>query len=505
MIRPASCVLVGLLGVVATIGCGGTVSTDTDQTSNAGAGGSGLAGSAGAGTGGAGVGGSHQAGTGGVAGTGGAAGSTSQDIVGSYDVTFGAVTQDHKPLGQNPPSPGTSARLDIRATGSGHEAVVTPRFGAPAPMTVQVTGTTVVLDGSAMVSGSSVGSAIDAWKTFTLGRAPSGGLDGTASLVGEETAYGGDVADSTPIKGVATVGPDVTAPTLRVVSPMSLDVPGSMLPWEAITVNLSEGIRESTTQLVENAVEVRDAGKALPGVALLSPDDKTPGSWAGATGITLSLASWDIASAGSYGTSMLDIVRVQPLLDPTGNAAEALAAQVKVVAVPPALPSHGFDGDVVTTQLWGHTTLLGGGITGQSDPLCEQIGCLAFGPMDMGYCAKETAGAAARVKITSATTAVTVRFRVMAAEPSTSLPALQVKVVSHGGLTRFASSMVTLTETKEDSALPYASPWSTLTVDVPEGAVDEVGVSVTAGTNTACGFTPPATAARVLIEKIEAS
>ena len=167
MMRSRASLLV-LLALGFAVGCGGSVSDSTDQTNgdggSAGAAGGGLAGSSG---------------TGGSAGSGGT--SASEDIVGSYDLTFGEVTQD-KPLFNDLSSPSskTNARVDIRASAGGYEAIVTPRFGAAAAMTVQATAGTVVLNGTPAVVGSDQGyNVTDTWTTFTLGRKPSGGLDGT--------------------------------------------------------------------------------------------------------------------------------------------------------------------------------------------------------------------------------------------------------------------------------------------------------------------------------------
>ena len=424
--------------------------------------------------------------TGDVGGGGGATGS----LTGSFNLKLPMVKQSKKPLGASSPTPSVNLRLDLRQNADAVEAVITPSFGDQATMVVDLQPTTLHLTGSVKVWGNdpSIGSNVtDTWTWFTFQRTALGSLADAVHATGDEEAFGGDVAEMATVVGDGKLSLDDTAPLVKLAVTGSGGPKGATLPWDDFAVRVSEG--------VEPAALVKALTVSLAGGALAIAKEATPTTWPGAITTKILLTSWDVPE-GTLNVATEGAI----VVDPSSNAALPFTGAVPVKAVATAQPSHSFDGDVLFVTPWGLTTFLGSK-TG-SDPSCEMGGCAQLGPLDIGYCAKDEAGFAGRITVTGKTQ-LAVRYRVFSSAQGSTLPPLAITVTSHGGTTTLAMPMVALAPVTGD--LPFASAWATALVPLPAGATDEVGFVVRAGTNEVCGFVPPPSKARILIDRIDAS
>ena len=476
----------GPTGGSATAGSGrGTAGTGAGGTTAAGGTAAGGA-TAGAGGVAAGAGGAA-GGTGGGVGTG-AGGGAGPALTGSFDLKLPSVKQSKMPLGAKSPTPTTNLRLDLRASGPGFEAMITPSFGEQAPMTVALSPTSVTLTGMVKVAGNdpSSGNVTDTWTSFVFQRAADGSLADAVHAVGDEEAFGGDVVDSATLTGDGAIALDTTKPLVKLATVGTGGPKGFLLPWDDFAVRVSEGV-------VPEAL-VKALSVSLAGNKLAIAKTAAPTTWPGAIHAKVLLVGWDVDNG------MLDVATEGSIVtDPSNNAAAPFVGTVSVKAVASAQPSHSFDGDVVFVTPWGLTTFLGS--KAGADPNCEMGGCAQLGPLDVGYCAKDEAGLAGRITI-DGKTALAVRYRVFSSAQGTTLAPLAITVTSHDGLTTTAAAVPKLAPSMGD--LAYASDWMTEVVPLPAGATGEVGFVLRAGTNEACGFVPPPAKARIVIDRVEA-
>jgi hypothetical protein len=502
---------VGVLSVAA-FGCGGATSDATGQTAaggtgaaagsgggtaGTGAGGSGASGGSGGSAGGAGSGGS--AGGGGSVGTGGgsagsgggSAGSGGNGggggLVGSFNLALPVVAQSKMPLGAKSPTPGTVVRLDLRLGATGYEAVLTPSFGAETTMKVDLQPAALILTGPVEIETPAVNgnNVRDTWSAFTFARAADGSLGGAVHAIGDEEAFGGDVVDMATITGDGMISADATVPLVKLALGGSGGPKAASLPWDDFAVRLSEGV---DVDALLSALSISKNGGALD-----AKKTAAPVGWPGAITTHVLLTSWDV------GNGALDVATKGGVIaDPSGNFALPFTVSVPVLAVPPAQAVHTFDGDVVFVTPWGLTTFPGS--KPGTDPTCEIGGCVQLGPIDVGYCATDEAGFAGRLAV-DGKTQIAVRYRIFTASMNVTLPPLAIALTTHAGVTTTVSPNAVLAPVTGD--LPFATAWSTEVIPVPPGATGELGFVLRAATAPGCGFVPPKTKARIVIDRIE--
>lgn len=476
--------------------------------SGAGAGGAGAAGKGGAGGGIAGAAGSGTGGAGqGGAGAGGAgAGGGTADIVGSYELAFTDVTQQKPPFGNvSPPSKGAKARVDIRKSGAGYEAVFMSRFGEPGAMTVQATPAQVTLTGSGSVSSTGGINATDTWKTLVLPRDASGALGGSVTGSGEEMAFGGDVIDNTTITGKGTIGADAAPPAYASTLTSFHGPPDFLLPWDGLTLRISEGLQPADLTAAVSATQAGPLDLALT----FDPAPASPAGWAGAARVTAHPTSWSVPDGP------LAFAIAAGVKDPSGNAGAAFSVSGARKGVPTGGPVHGFDGDVVNELTWGAVTYLGSK-TG-SDPHCEVSGCVQIGPMDLGWCSPVGVGIAGRMTY-SGQTKVKVRFRVVTADDQPGKPPMNLPkvfgldlhtvsgpiVASAGGTIQPPPAFTD--EGAASGEVHWTTAWLTDEIAIPPGtSASELGFVLYPGPGSSCGgggLVPPPIKSTVYVDSI---
>jgi hypothetical protein len=323
------------------------------------------------------------------------------DLSGSYVVTTGAVTQTRTGNGgPNPPSgitsPSTSKRfrLDLRRTNGGYEAVLTPEWGVPTPMTVSGAKGQLILTGEANLSGSGGSANVsDRWQTITI-PVTSDGLANGISFVGDEMVFEGDVGWNYDVSTTANVAADTIPPELRVVGRGTAD--GKYLPWDKLAVQASEPIEGVSFQ---GAVSATVGTKS----AVFAPDAPAAGAeWAGSVGVTGQWDAFDVpGGTGTWG--------FLPVKDRAGNSRTAtdLKAQIfEVVELGTPQIAIDFDGKSnYGPAVWGKASVVQG-----AD--CEGGGgCASLGVFMQSFCSSSTGGLAARLSVAGGKT-LAFRYRV---------------------------------------------------------------------------------------------
>jgi hypothetical protein len=492
----------GSAGAAGAGGSGGAAAQG--QGGSSGQGGSG--GEAGAaGQGGAGQGGAGQGG----AGQGGSAGGA--DITGSYTLTFTSVDQSKSPFGNlTSPSPTTPARLDIRKNGEAYDAAFFARFSPvrPDPLTVTLSGESVLLEGIAHVQGTSDGATVsDGWSALTLARSPDGSLAGTLSATGIETVLFGDSLGSTGISGTGTLSADTLPPELEADFSSAHGPTDALLPWDPLTVSLSEAIApDLLLPHLSVALFGPETPLPLPVTWSFKPTADEPAAWAGAVAASGFLESWDLPASGSVALQIS-----AGAADPSGNTAPALVAETKVLPVGQPTKAFPFDSDVVTEAHFGMSALLGG--FAGSDAHCEKGGCVRLGPFEQGGCKAGGNGIAGRLAAKPGDTlSIRYRFAIAGAQGG---PAPQVfgaifGVDLHGkkGVvsaldSEFGATTLHALPVVEDD-LTWSSDWLTATRTVTGVEGDDIGFVLYTGSSfSVCSsILPPPVKMALFIDSI---
>lgn len=463
---------IGLLGVLggATEGCASLVVDTADESpSNAPGGYGGQSGASGM-AGFAGKGGSGQAGG---AGKAGGAGAVSYEPKGYFDLTFNSVTAT-VPMGPGdvePPSQKTALRVDLPeapAKGATWQATVTPRWGQPALFTVTAVEGGLLLKGSTtLTETTSTRRVTDVWQSFTLemkGKA----LTGKVSSTGQESVYQGELGWSGALSGGGDLRPDATLPEGRAANEPGAGPEGALLPWDAVQVRFAEPLKPT---------------EALAKLALQGEGGSVPLAWdqpkGTLDGSVSTLAGYQQGWDGVVGAAKLQLH--DGFRDPALNEGQGFEKDFSVISVPPA-PVGGVvwgDGHQV---LWGSSASFVG-------ETCEGKGCLAVGPFMSSSCGVSSAGAALRLPAPPVgVTKLRIRLRALLSQPATTEPGgpagpalLTVDVARPGkGATSVEVPTPSALEADDGGSLPFASAWTTVLVQVPDG-VGEVGVALRAG------------------------
>lgn len=403
-------------------------------------------------------------------------------VEGSFDLTFATVTPTEQPNGPpisvpkvTSPSVGAKARLDVRAVSGGYEAVLTPRWGAPAAMAVVATSAELRLTGevnvnaNANANGGAQGVS-DRWTTLVLPRRADGSLTGQASLAGDEDVFEGDVGWMYKVSATASFKQDDTVPDFKLAS--SGSAAGKYLPWDHVRMMASEPV---------DAPKFLSSTSAVVGSRTASFRDATVdfynaagALWAGSTSLDGAFGSWN------FGATTGTLALGPGVPDRAGNARapDASPQNETLVMLDVGAPASGFafDGkDDAAPGTWGLAAIASGGA-------CEGGGCLALGPEETNQCAHEGPGFAGRLK--PGGTSLRLRFRVRAASlyqggPVMSIGSLlRVETVRPGGAVKTTDvATPELAPLKDGDPLDYASSWSSATADLPPGS-GEVGFAV---------------------------
>jgi hypothetical protein len=429
-------------------------------------------------------------------------------LEGSYDLTFGAVMvtpNGATPPTTQPPSPGTSARLDIRAhAGGGYEAVLTPRWGDSSAFTVAVAAGAVQLSGAmAAAADVSAGTVDDSWTSFTLARSADGSLAGSFAATGTENVTEGDEGFSNPASTTGTLARDTTRPEAKPALTSPGGPPGVLLPWDPVRVSVAEPVDPNA---FVQALSV--SAPSGPAPFAWGTDSVAAGAeWAGAVQATGLLKQWD--PAVTMGT-----LSIGSLVYRVGNAGAASASPLQFMTLLQGQTSHSFDSDVVTVGYWGSALTFLGGLTG-SDPSCEHGGCVQMGAFAASDCPVRL-GIAGLLAVPNATT-VQIRYRVLA-NPSNLTPGSTPFFVGPPFVVDIATPGVDATTTAADltsdglKQLPspvlgmsWGTDWTTFQGPVARPA-PVVGFAVRAGESYACGggLPVPPIDAIVLVDSVSA-
>lgn len=324
------------------------------------------------------------------------------NLTGSYELTIGAVARTGTtypgptPGNTTPPSQNAIFRLDLRRSGNTYEAVVTPTWGTPTPMTVTTASGSLVLTGETNVSGpGQFGGVYDRWQTITI-PVDESGLTSGVTLTGDEMVSEGDVGWNYDISAGASVARDHRPPQVKNASGGS--AAGKFLPWDRFRVITSEPV---------DAAKLKTSVQASVGTTnavFTSPDVGNGTDWAGHVLLEGGFDNFDVPGGAG-------ILTIQPgIPDLAGNAGPPTSEPQKVAFEVAELGAPqialDFDGKPNTSPaLWGKAQIVQG-----AD--CEAGGgCATFGVFQQSYCSSSSDGIAARLSGAGAKT-LAFRYRV---------------------------------------------------------------------------------------------
>lgn len=398
---------------------------------------------------------------------------------GSFDLTFTTVVATPSFAGSQPqvtpPLRGASARLDI-ASESSDGARVTPRWGSSSDLRLAKSSTSLTLSDDTyepvVFSGTSNGySTTDHLSKITFGRTADGGFDGTFTAVGTEDTFAGDVVYEAELAVTGTIGPDVTAPSVRVSAMPSYGV----LPWDPVRVQLAEPSKLDAASQVHLS-----PGGSIDGI--MTPDTYAP--------LTIQ------AISGGWGSPTATVSN-DPFSDLVGNVAAVTRTRVSYVDVGAAQASFTFDGAIGGAKYGTSTTM----ISTLSDATCESGGCLEIGTISRTKCDTPDMGFAGILTTTTGGT-LHLRYRILAGvDPSTTGPsttivpesdAFTVETATPGVLPQtkpvgfVAADMKTIPSTL---GMTQATDWTTLDLPIAANASGQAGFALKFG-NVSCGGGP---------------
>lgn len=432
-------------------------------------------------------------------------------LEGSYELHFAAaaVTLSYSGGGPEMKSPSLDhrARLDLRKTADGYEAVFTGRWMTSAVYTVAVSDTALTLTGEGWIgrNESVYSSSTDTWKTITLGRNASGGLSGSFQATGKHFASSGDVAWDGTVAGSGTVAADKTAPEVKSQPSSRIGPADRLLPWDTLVVKAAEPVARKDVIAATHAKG--PSGEKLS-LTWLPTEGET---WAGATTFKARVDDW----ANAMKPSGWQFSQAAGIADRVGNIGGASDVSLKFLALPGPTRNVDFDTDTVEAAFWGKAEIIGGGLVGSDDPLCEKGGCLKIGPAPFANCGAPRAGMAATLN--RGTGKIAVRYRILADnkyggdKPYIYGNMLSMELATPGEpVTTVDVNASTITWKKLDAPIDghsYASDWMTIRTDAPAGAAP-IGIAIAAGGSPnaySCGGPPlPSTDLVYLIESVTA-
>jgi hypothetical protein len=462
-------------------GCGGETFND-GSAGDAGSIGSGAVGGTGGGGGGSG-------GTG-AAGSGGAAASPS--LEGSYDLSFDSVTPEPQFAGS--PSAGSTARLDVRQSDTGYDAVFCARWGDAAVYSFQVGSNEVTLMGDGRFRGTNVD---ETWSSILL-RLGANGFSGTMTATGTNEVMMGDTFSVSDVSATGRVSSDALPPEFDQIIEVA-----PFLPWDAIRLEAAEPV-DSAELMSHTTVGTRSVAWSA------APEPEIGSEWVGITRLTGYFTNWDPGAAElpPYAVRIAAGVR-----DRAGHASiDFVGSDFEPLSVGAPQSVYSFDG-ADTIGRWGNTLLLGGTA---SDPRCESGGCVSI-EFENQYCASGPAGIAVRLLGSAAN----VRYRLIVhdalsadGKPTWVPVAFRLETAVPGAPSQTSyppdvdwSQLQPYTDPVQQLPNRWATPWSTLSV-TSGVQTSEIGLAVHAGGYSGCsggGPAPPPVNTTILIDQIDAS
>lgn len=389
--------------------------------------------------------------------------------------------------GQGPASIGKQARLDLRATSAGYDAVLTPEWETPAAMTAQVVAGKLVLTGSAELH---VGSVSDTWSELDLA-VDGDRLTGSFAGTGRSITNDGDVVYMKNLSGNGSLGADASTPELRATGIHS-GPQDTLLPWDQLALTAREPVDTSAWR-GKTTLQVGSASPSL----IFSPD--TTALWSGGTQLLAHLGSWTNVRGDAV------LATAGGLEDRAGHASVELDTKLGFLDLGDLATRFDFDGqDVAHPGSWGKTQLVSGGA-------CDVGGCMEIGPTSAASpCAIEHHGIAGRMDATGKTK-LRVHYRVRENSPFNDSmpplgpPAMGVFVTTPGDTTGTTepSKIDTMTDLGAAAPFRWQSAWLTVDVSLPANA-HEIGFSVSpfAGYGCAGGPAMPPMATDVFVDSI---
>ena len=410
-----------------------------------------------------------------------------QAINGSYDLRFTKVAK--VTIASGPPTDGKfpsmegHARVDIllpTGASSAYTAIVTSAFGAPTRFTVRQDGDDVVLEQDKSISfgevsfGENVSDVPqDTYDTLTLKRTHSGSIADSFTATGAQNVYAsdGDGGATATLAASGVVSKSALEPQLRVVTQSPSGPSDALLPWDPIELQASEPVSGSTSALRVNGASARafvaDKEAAFPDGS----------SWMGAR---TTLTSFDFAGKVEVDASI----------------AGAHAVTVPFLSIPAPVAALSFDGSELGGASWG------GVLHVRSTTSCETGGgCVKLGPWNADVCRVPRVGVAAKLA-TFGKKAVTLRYRVLTADPPAGSPTPMLETALSAQLTAPTGEHVeAVVDNAGAKALGSAGPiegmsnateWKTLTLAVPSSTSTESGLTLVGGDLGKRGFCHPA-------------
>jgi hypothetical protein len=170
-------------------------------------------------------------------------------IAGSYDfttTTFDVDTTNNCCIEPNEGHPILTqhGRLDIRGVNDGFTAVLTPDFGDPEEMTVDITNDVLTLTGSAasFSGGGAYQGVTDSLDTIVLPIGNDGKLSGAFTGTGGESVFEGDVGWQGNATASGQIGDDTRAPQTQ--ASVLASASSVVLPWDTLYVRASEPVMD---------------------------------------------------------------------------------------------------------------------------------------------------------------------------------------------------------------------------------------------------------------------
>jgi hypothetical protein len=291
-----------------------------------------------------------------------------------------------------------AARVDIRRSPSGYEAIITPSGAAPVEVDVVPSTASIELKGDVTVATDSCGHARK-WTSVVIPRGPSGRLQTPPVFtVTDSIDYSGlneccRVADPGPTIEPALM-PDVVQPV--VTAEIDAFRASVHLPWDPVSVSVSEGVDGAA---LERALTVNRLGPTMPvDMTWNLPVAPAQVSWDAFVRVVGFANDWDFIAG-----SLIRVNAAPGITDPSGNRSTEYASYSHPIReIGYAEPSFDFE-TVGGVPSWGdvhHADL------GTPDAAaCVSGGCLVIGPTT------ESAGIAGRLTAPSTINAVRIVFR----------------------------------------------------------------------------------------------
>lgn len=362
------------------------------------------------------------------------------------------------------PSLSTTLRIDLPEQPSKGPwlAAVTPRWGQPSVFEVTIQEEGLLLTGSTSLSQVSPKNRVtDVWQSLTL-ELKNKRLTGKVNAEGQESLFQEQIGWSGRLLASGFLSPDTSPPEAEMI--LEEGNP-RIFPWQPLRVIFSEPLKPNE---VLNRLVLRD-GEENIAVSWSISKEGVDGSVGGVLGYR---QSWD--SVDGFPTLLLK----NGFRDPALNEGVGFEQKSPVEMIP----------NPNKEVVWGDNHQI---LWGDAKPLavagCEGKSCLELGPFPITPCGLLDSGVALRV-LPPPGSKLKLRYQVFLSVPSTTFanemnspPLLSLEVARPGSAAVCSEiSLPAIEDGSGQGLLPFASPWTTLQVPVPEGN-GEVGLALRVG------------------------